>query len=230
MQLKLASYNIHACIGTDHHFDPFRIAAVLRELDADVIALQEVENHLVNKMDLLDFLAQQTDMIGLAGPTMFRESRHYGNAILTRLPMISHQLIDLSMSIEAHEPRGAIQLKLYCAGKSVLVYATHLGLKPAERRRQVQKILSAFEREQADITVLLGDLNEWFLWGRPLRWLRRYFKATPACRSFPSYRPIFALDRIWVRPRPHLITVKAHNSQMARLASDHLPVIAALEM
>ncbi|WP_438970391.1 endonuclease/exonuclease/phosphatase family protein [Methylophaga sp.] len=224
MQLKLASYNIHACIGTDGHFDPFRIAAVINELDADIVALQEVEHHLVQDVDLLDFLAQQTGMQGLAGPTMFRETRHYGNALLTRLPASAHQLIDVSL--DDHEPRGVIQLSLNIDEHRLLVYATHFGLKPKERRFQVQKILSLFETETADTTVLMGDLNEWFLWGRPLRWLKAYFDMTPAINSFPSVWPFLALDRIWVNPRHHLLNVSAHKTALAKKASDHLPVTA----
>lgn len=224
MQLKLASYNIHACIGTDGQFDPFRIAAVINELDADVIALQEVEHHLVNDIDLLDFLAQQTGMIALAGPTMLRESRHYGNAILTRLTPESHQLLDLSL--EDNEPRGVIQLSLNIDDHRLSVYATHLGLKPVERRFQVQKILSLFETKTADTTVLMGDLNEWFLWGRPLRWLKAYFDITPAINSFPSFWPFLALDRIWVNPRHHLLNVSSHKTRLAKKASDHLPITA----
>lgn len=226
MQLKLASYNIHACIGTDGHFDPFRIAAVINELDADIVALQEVEHHRVNDVDLLDFLAQQTGMIGLAGPTMFRESRHYGNAILTRPTPSSHQLIDVSL--EQNEPRGVIQLSLSIDNHRLLVYATHLGLKPVERRYQVQKILSLFETQTADTTVLMGDLNEWFLWGRPLRWLKAYFDVTPAINSFPSSWPILALDRIWVHPRHHLLKVTVHKTVLAKKASDHLPITAKI--
>jgi endonuclease/exonuclease/phosphatase family metal-dependent hydrolase len=228
MQLKFATYNIHACIGTDGHFDPFRIASVINELDADVIALQEVEHHLVNDVDLLDFLAQQTDMIGLAGPTMFRETRHYGNAILTRAPVSAHKLIDVSL--QDHEPRGVIQVTLNYDNQLITVYATHLGLKPAERRYQVQKLLALFESETAGITVLVGDLNEWFLWGRPLRWLKSFFSVTPSRPSFPSYWPFLALDWIWVSPRQHLLKVSVHQSELAKKASDHLPVIAEISL
>jgi len=225
-QLKLASYNIHACIGSDGHFDPFRIAGVINQLDADVVALQEVEHHRVNDLDLLDFLAQQTGMTGLAGPTMMRQTRHYGNAILCRLPIVSHRLIDLSLS--PYEPRGALQVHLQQGANDLLVYATHLGLKPAERRFQVRQILTQFEHQQADMTVLLGDLNEWFLWGRPLRWLKQFFSPTPAGRTFPSSCPMLKLDRIWVQPRSSLQSVMVHRTPLAKQASDHLPIMARL--
>jgi len=79
-------------------------------------------------------------------------------------------------------------------------------------------------------TILLGDLNEWFLWGRPLRWLHRHFEQTPAPATFPAGFPVLALDRIWVRPRHLLRRLTVHASPLARQASDHLPVVAQLQM
>lgn len=226
MELKLASYNIHACIGTDGHFDPFRIVDVIREMDADIIALQEVEHHMVNDIDLLDFIAQQTGMIGIAGPTMFRESRHYGNAVLSKYPLTSHELIDLSL--EPHEPRGAILINLTIEQHQLVIMTTHFGLKPAERQYQVEKLLSRLPQYEVDTAVLMGDLNEWFIWGSTLRRLKAYFDTTPAKKSFPSFFPIFALDRIWVHPRQHLLSLDVHKTALAKKASDHLPVVARI--
>jgi hypothetical protein len=110
----------------------------------------------------------------------------------------------------------------------VRVIATHLGLRPDERRWQVRRLLSLFETGTADYSVLLGDLNEWLLWGRPLRWLRRQFAPTPHLPTFPARLPLFALDRIWVRPRAALHRLVVHVSAAARLASDHLPLRAEL--
>jgi endonuclease/exonuclease/phosphatase family metal-dependent hydrolase len=76
--------------------------------------------------------------------------------------------------------------------------------------------------------MLLGDLNEWLPLGRPLRWLHAYFGRPPAVRSFPALLPLMALDRIWVRPRRHLLSVQAHRSPASRVASDHLPVTAEI--
>jgi endonuclease/exonuclease/phosphatase family metal-dependent hydrolase len=75
----------------------------------------------------------------------------------------------------------------------------------------------------------MGDLNEWFLWGRPLRWLHVQFRRTPAPATFPARLPVFALDRFWVRPRVLLDHLVVHSSPLARAASDHLPLVATLD-
>ena len=107
MHMRLATYNIHACIGADGRFDPGRIVRVLRQMKADVVALQEVENYPVGETGLLDYLAAETGMAAFAGPTLLRETRHYGNALLTRLPILSLKRVDLSL--QRREPRGAIR-------------------------------------------------------------------------------------------------------------------------
>ena len=108
--------------------------------------------------------------------------------------------------------------------------ATHLGLRPAERREQVQQLLHLFREHPHDPSVLLGDLNEWFLWGRPLRRLHRHFRHTPSPATFPSGMPFLALDRIWAHPRTMLRKLTVHRTPTARAASDHLPLVATLEL
>jgi endonuclease/exonuclease/phosphatase family metal-dependent hydrolase len=226
MKIKLATYNIHACIGTDGCFDPDRIVKVLLQMDADVVALQEVEHHRVGNLDLLEYLAAQTGLKAIAGPTLLRDSRHYGNALLTRLPVISLKQIDLSMP--GREARGALDVIFDFDGQRLQVIATHLGLNPHERRRQVRQLLSILAASPADVSVLMGDLNEWFLWGRILRWLRSHFSETPHIATFPSAWPILALDRIWGNPRGVLDKIASHRSPLARVASDHLPLTVQL--
>jgi endonuclease/exonuclease/phosphatase family metal-dependent hydrolase len=157
MHITIATYNIHACIGADSRFGPERTVQVLQELDADVVALQEVEHHAIDDYDLLDYLAAETGLRAIAGPTLLRETRHYGNALLTRLPILAANRIDLSLP--QHEPRGALDVALDWHGQRVQVVATHLGLRPGERRRQIRRLLALFESGCADFSVLLGDLN-----------------------------------------------------------------------
>jgi endonuclease/exonuclease/phosphatase family metal-dependent hydrolase len=228
MQLTLATYNIHACIGTDGRFEPDRIVRVLQEINADIVALQEVEHHDVDGCDLLDYLAEKTGLTPIAGPTLQRETRHYGNAILTKLPILEVNRVDLTLP--GREARGALDVTLAGNGRRVQVVATHLGLRPWERRQQVRRLLNLFEIGLTDIYVLMGDLNEWFLWGRPLRWLHAHFKRTPQPATFPGRRPFMALDRLWVHPRRRLAKLEVHATSLARVASDHLPLKAVIEI
>jgi phospholipase D1/2 len=110
----------------------------------------------------------------------------------------------------------------------VQIVATHLGLRPGERRLQVRRLLALHESTPAVLSVLLSDLNEWLLRGRSPRWLRRHFTATPQPRTYPNRFPLFALDRIWVHPRSALTALAVRNSPAARAASDHLPRVAEL--
>lgn len=225
--LKLASYNVHRAIGTDRRCSRERILEVLREIDADVVALQEVEAR-DSGADMLAWLARETGLHAVAGTTLLRHDGHYGNGLLSRAPVRHKKLCDLTW--RGREPRGAIAADLDFQGESLHVVATHLGLRPAERRQQVEALLQLFRDRPGDKAVLVGDLNEWFLWGRPLRRLHRYFKATPAPATFPSRMPVFALDRVWTHPRSMLRSITVHSTPLARVASDHLPLVATLEL
>jgi endonuclease/exonuclease/phosphatase family metal-dependent hydrolase len=227
LRVTVASYNIHIGIGRDGHFAPHRTASVLQELHADVIALQEVQLGSPG-FNMFEYLRTGTGLRGIARPTLVHPVHgDYGNALLTRHRIKTVQTVDLSVA--GHEPRAALDVSLDCDGAPLRVVATHLGLHPGERREQVRRLLAAIDATADDVpTVLAGDVNEWFLWGRPLRWLHDHFSATPAPRTFPAGRPVFALDRVWVRPRSYLLGVRAHTSELSRLASDHLPIVAQL--
>ena len=225
--LRLCSYNIHCGIGRDRRFSEKRILEVLREVDADVIALQEVESR-ASGVDMLDLLAKELGFHAVFGSTLLRPDGHYGNGLLARCPIRESNLCDLSW--RGREPRGAISADIDCDGHRLRIVATHLGLRPAERREQVTRLINLFRQRPGDRAVLLGDLNEWFLWGRPLRRLHRYFEHTPSPATFPSRMPFLALDRIWTHPRSMLKNLRAHRSRVAAVASDHLPIVATLEI
>jgi endonuclease/exonuclease/phosphatase family metal-dependent hydrolase len=224
--LTIATYNIHGAVGGDGRFSPLRVAGVLQEIDADIVALQEVPlggGHMANVVSLLQSV---TGLHAAASRTCTIAGRGYGNAILSRYPIESTRALDISFG--SREPRGALDADIRCHGHPMRVIATHLGLSPAERRDQVKRLLQVFDTEDMPV-ILLGDVNEWFMWGKPLRWLVSHFQSVPAPRTFPARWPRFALDRIWIRPRHRLQSVRAHSSLLARLASDHLPLVARIQ-
>jgi len=228
-RVRVVSYNVHRCVGIDSRRDPARIADVLRETDADVVCLQEVDaSPGGHDSEQTDYLARTLGMTGIAGPTIVHHAGTYGNALLTRRRVLAVRHVDLTYYLR--EPRGAIDVELEVEGAVLRVIATHLGLLPKERRWQVRKLLAGLEPPRGEALVLCGDINEWFAVGRPLRWLHRSLGRCAAVRTFPSPWPVFALDRIWVRPRACALETRAHTSRLARVASDHLPCVADVAM
>jgi endonuclease/exonuclease/phosphatase family metal-dependent hydrolase len=225
-----ASYNVHRCVGIDRRQDPDRVAAVLRELGADIIGLQEVDSKSGpdGAARQLEQIAEASGFHYIPGATIHRTDGRFGNALLTGRRARGIRRIDLSH--RRREPRGAIDVDLDIEGKIVRVIVTHLGLRPAERRFQVRRLLDVLSLEGGHITVVMGDINEWLPGSRPLRWLHRRLGRAPARRTFPSFMPLLALDRIWVWPRYALLTVTAHDTPAARVASDHLPIKASIDM
>lgn len=226
--LRIATYNVHRCIGRDGRYDPERTLSILRDLDSDVLALQEIRWRPDDALHILNDFAGRLGYFAVPGPTLLDHTGHYGNALLTRLPVGSVRRIDLT--VPKREPRGALDVRLDSDQGALMVVATHLGLLPSERRAQIRQLLGHIEKKSTVTNVLMEDLNEWFLWRRPLRWLYSFFEATPAPATFPSGFPMFALDRIWVRPRQRLRELIVHKKPLARKASDHLPLRAVIEL
>jgi endonuclease/exonuclease/phosphatase family metal-dependent hydrolase len=229
--LTVASYNIHKCVGVDNRFDPGRIAAVIAELEADVVALQEVDRRFGQRTGLLNAAALERR----TGLTMLHVSDTpgghgwHGNAILVR----QARLIRLRrMHLPGAEARGALVAELQLPAGRVRVVAAHLGLLRRHRAMQAEALLEAIRHGSPMPTLLMGDLNEW----RPgipssLVPLESLFgPLDPGEPSFPSRLPFLALDRILAHPRAMLAGVEAHASPLARLASDHLPLRARIDL
>jgi len=230
-ELQVATWNIHSGIGVDRRYNAERIIEVLGEMNADVVALQEVPSLTLHADLLLEIQLAFGYRVAVAR-TLVRREADFGNAVLSRHPIVGHSHIELT--VDRCEPRNAIDAHLSIPGAipqgTVRIIATHLGLRPSERRHQVRKILASIEAEPQTGTLLMGDINEWYLWGRPLKWLHRRFTVSPGPPTFPSPAPVFALDRIWVHPPGVLDQVRVHRSRLARMASDHLPLIGRFVM
>jgi len=224
MRLRHATYNIHGCVGRDGMENYARVATVLHEIRADIVALQEVTSHHEAVDDMLAYLAAATGMQAIEGFTLKTAGAHYGNALLSRLTISAVNRFDLS--IAGREPRGMIEAVVDFNRRPLMLWATHLGLGSRERLLQMQKILKIIQAAETEPGILLGDFNEWLPWGRPLRILHRWFTRFPSPATFPSHRPLLKLDRILIRPGKRLSALWVHWTRLSRLASDHLPLVA----
>ena len=227
-RLRIVSYNVHACVGRDGRFMPERIADVMESLDADFVALQEVEDRPYAGTTVSQFLGSRLGMHAYRGVTLRRQDADYGNLLLSRHRAEGHSLHDIS--VPGGEPRGCIEADFRLGGPRLRLFATHLGLRAGERMQQVRKLAPALEREDADVRVLAGDINEWRPMGRVLRALQGILGPAPRRRTFPSHLPTIALDRIYVSPGAAIRELRTIATAESRLASDHLPLVCDVSL
>jgi endonuclease/exonuclease/phosphatase family metal-dependent hydrolase len=232
--LRVATYNIHGCVGLDWRYDPARIAAVLREIDADIFCLQEVAARGSRDPDgdQAAYLAEATGRSVIVGTAVCGRGGRYVNAILTRFPPLATRAIDLA--VPGCDPRGAIDVDLIIGDRMLRVMSTHFGLRAGERRLQANRLIAALgERASASgssahAVLLVGDLNEWRGRAGGVRALDRCLGPSAAPRTFPSWMPVLPLDRIYAFGPAMLRDVRVYRSPLARVASDHLPLVGSL--
>ncbi|MFB9949715.1 endonuclease/exonuclease/phosphatase family protein [Rhizobium puerariae] len=229
--MLIASYNVHKCVGIDGKFDPARTSHVIREIGADVIALQEADTRFGERRGLLDlaWMERETGLFPVPVNGVAKAHGWHGNVVFFREGLVRdvHQV-----KLPGLEPRGALITELELRDGSMFrIIAAHLGLLNRSRHQQTRMILDILSSREEHPTVLMGDLNEWRLGDRSsLNTLAAVFGLPAAVPSFPSRLPVLALDRIMAN-RPGLIdTVETHDTPLARLASDHLPIKAVLRL
>ena len=229
-RLRVATYNVHACVGTDRRHDPDRIASVVGELDADIVALQEftyAASVAIETREPVELVALDGYECAL-GPTRQIAARCFGNALLTRHPIVEVHRLDLSL--DGREPRGALAATIDVGGTPVHVLATHLGLRVRERRFQVQQLLSYLDSvrhrsSSCSATSTIGCRSGPSPTCSIAGWARR-----PDCARFPRRaRCCRWTGSGFIRPRA-LQGMFVHRSALARRASDHLPVVADIDL
>ena len=231
--VSVVTYNIHTCVGVDRRYDPSRISTVLREIDADIACLQEVDARRSERhADQWAYLGIATGCQVVTGTGVCQPRLRFGNAILSRFPVLAARLIDLTVA--GHEPRCAIDADLLIDERVLRVIATHFGLHAAERRQQASQLMAVLgepvpaNRRKAYAVLLMGDLNEWRGRRGAIRSLDRSLGASAAAPTFPSWMPVLALDRIYADGPAVIRDVGVYRSPLARLASDHLPLVGRL--
>lgn len=229
-ELTVASYNIHKGVGADRRRDLDRTMAVISELGADILALQEADTRFGTREGLLDLAALRADLGLVRVPLRDAGPAHgwHGNVLLVRDALVQevHQ-----MALPGLEPRGAVLTDLTIGGQNLRVVAAHLGLLPGSRAAQTRALLEKLDSLDSRATLLMGDMNMWRGTGcAALTELERLFTAMPPVRSFPARYPLLPLDRLMTCNRASLHGLAAHDSPLARRASDHLPIKARLRL
>ena len=232
--LRVATYNVHRCRGMDRRVRPARVAAVLREIGADVIALQEVLSIEGGAPDehQAEFLARETGMHWQLGENRKLRGGAYGNVVLSRFPMRCVRNYDLS--VKGYERRGCLHTDVELDGRVLHLFNVHLGTDYLERRHQGRRLMDAeilLNRELNGPRLMLGDFNEWAP-GLTTQLLSSHLKSVDIRRhlkrrrTYPGLLPFLHLDHIYHDEELELHKLTLHRTRTALLASDHLPLVA----
>jgi endonuclease/exonuclease/phosphatase family metal-dependent hydrolase len=228
MRFRVATYNIRKAVGRDFRRRPDRILAVLEEIGASIVALQEADRRFGDR-----HAALPPEALANAGWHVVPEAPHIGgigwlgNSILLA-PSVTLEAAR-RVVLPGLEPRGAALAEIRLGESGLTVIAAHLGLTPGPRRHQIARIAAKSEKARGPV-LLMGDLNEPRIRGGCLQDLGEAWSLVPPARSFPASRPLVAFDRIAMRGGLHLIDYAVHATPLARQASDHLPVYADLAL
>lgn len=234
-RFRVATYNIHKCVGVDRRLRPERIVEVLREIDADIIAMQEVlcVQGIEDQHDQAHFIARELKLDFRLGENRQLKGGAYGNVVLSRFPIVATRNHDISVA--GREQRGCLRVDIDLHGEQPLhIYNVHLGTSFTERRHQARKLLQEDVLKNGDHTgprVLLGDFNEWTR-GLTSRLLTEHFQNADIRlqlgrkRTYPGLLPFLHLDHIYFDEALELVEANLHRSRKALIASDHLPIVA----
>lgn len=227
--IKVATYNVRKCVGTDRRRNPERILEVLDEIDADIVALQEADRRFGNRLSaiphhlLLEHGTYRPVEIGGRAQSI----GWHGNALLIRKGIeVRHSEI---VHLPTLEPRGAVLADLAVDGRLLRVIGTHLDLSGLWRRRQIRALLARLDGAAHHVpTVLMGDFNQWTDRGALSEFAFHHHRLVKTPPSFHSNRPVARLDRIIVSHDIVVDKAGAHVSALSKRASDHLPLWAIL--
>lgn len=229
--VKIATYNIRKAVGLDQRRNPERILSVLNEIDADIVALQEVDRRFGARVSALPLAMLAADTPYVAVPLNFRPAAigWHGNVILLRKGIeVRHaQPIDMPML----EPRGAVMAELSVSGHSLRVIGVHLDLLGLWRRKQIRALLAAVDTSPRYMPmVMMGDFNQWSDKGALSELAFHHHRLVQTPKSFHTSRPVARLDRIIVSHDVRVTAADSHISALSKQASDHLPVWATIEI
>jgi endonuclease/exonuclease/phosphatase family metal-dependent hydrolase len=230
MMLRILSYNIHGGYDVFRKRDLIRLNQFLDDHNIDIAILQEFETRESRGATLkdIDTTAGDDRPHRLPGLTMVEGEGWYGNLIVSRYPNMQSAIHDLETS-PSKEPRNAVDALIDTPIGNIRIIGTHLSLSPFERYSEVRKLVPLIN--QVDITetgplLLMGDINEWRPTSKLLRFLDDHFTQIPLGKTFPSYLPLFKLDRVWYdNMADRKVSAKILKNNITKRLSDHLPIL-----
>lgn len=242
-RLRVATYNIHSCIGLDKKTSPERIADIIAAMDTDVVAPQEVDagRARTGYQDQTAILAEMLKMSSHYFPLLRESGERYGLAILSRFPfdiVKCRNLPGFNSRNSRHETRGAMWVRLRLPHGPVEFFNIHLGLSAKERRLQMRALLGGdwVAAVSQDVPVIFcGDLNAgprsaaYPMMASVLRDVQTTMPKHRPQATFFSRFPIFRLDHIFISQHFDVVEVRVPGNRKARSASDHLPIVAELQ-
>lgn len=233
LRLRVLSYNIHHGEGIDGRLDLERIARIIQQSEADVVALQEVDQTTTRtgKVDQPAELARLTGLHVVFGGNIQFQGGHYGNAVLSRHAIVRHENHKLPRHNNG-EQRGLLEVEIELPGKTPLLFlATHLDHRgdDSERIASVELINKRVAERPAQLALLAGDLND----GPKSNTLKKLAGSWTSASSepiptFPANKPTGQIDFILFRPAERWRVVETRVLPEDK-ASDHRPILTVLE-
>jgi endonuclease/exonuclease/phosphatase family metal-dependent hydrolase len=232
--IRVATYNVHRCCGLDRRVSASRIVRVLREIDADVVALQEILSHdeAEPERNQAKYIAGELGLSYAFGANRKHRGGDFGNLVLSRLPI--HGVRNYDLSFRRNEKRGCLRVDVEAgAGNLLHVFNVHLGTAYLERRHQGRKLTAAGILRDDGVRgprIVLGDFNEWTR-GLTTRLLGAHLQSADIrsllrrTRTYPGVFPFLHLDHIYYDPELEMKKLTLHKSRTALVASDHLPLV-----
>ena len=227
--IRVATYNVHKCRGIDRRVDLERIARVIESLDADVVAVQEIL-HGDGANSQVRFLSERLRYQFSFGENRVYGGAPYGNATFARLPIIGEKNYDLTW--KSRERRGCLRSDIRLPDLSTLhVFNVHLGTSYFERPHQARLLLGdalSSKESRTGPRVVVGDFNEWTR-GIASQLMHKQFASVDSRlrkRSFPGILPLFELDHFYFDWHLKLDQFRVVRTPLAKIASDHLPLVA----
>jgi endonuclease/exonuclease/phosphatase family metal-dependent hydrolase len=244
-RIRTLTWNIHKGIGgLDRRYRLERVEAVISKADADIVLLQEVAQGVprAGQDDQVELLQERLGYKHRAfGPEHRFRVGGYGNLILSRTPLSAVEHVDLR--VDWRKKRGALVCKtvVHFVGphgepheRSIWIVNTHLGLAQSERARQLAQLMNAslWQHIHHDTPVVLaGDLNDFYATlGPRILEPSGFERAGKIHNTFPAFAPLRPLDAIFVRGSARVVRAGPPDVPLVRLASDHLPLVAEIEI